>query len=250
MWMNYQNFATDAFVNILSEARKYRLNLILANQYLGQLEEMTAAGKSSKVKDAVFGNVGTTIAFRVGAEDAEFLEKEFFPEITAEDLINLGKYQIYLKLMIDGIASAPFSAQTLPPLEINGVSEREKIIKVSRERYSVKREIVEEKIAKWTGEINTSAPAGRSAAGTAQLYDITCSNCGRTAKVAFKPEPGRAIYCKSCLKKVQLHNESRAEAGNGAGDRKKMAMDAVKGSMTMPDVLRGKMNRGAYRWII
>ena len=122
----FQNFATDSFVNILSEARKYRLSLILANQYLGQLEEMTGVGKSSRVKDAVFGNVGTIIVFRVGAEDAEFLEPEFTPEITIEDFVNLGKYHIYLKLMIDGITSAPFSAVTLPPLEMAEPSEKEK----------------------------------------------------------------------------------------------------------------------------
>jgi len=113
----FQNFATESFANILSEARKYRLNLILANQYLGQLEEMGSSGKSTKVKDAVFGNVGTIIVFRVGAEDAEFLEPEFAPDILIEDFVNLGKYSIYLKLMIDGITSAPFSARTLPPIE-------------------------------------------------------------------------------------------------------------------------------------
>lgn len=201
----FQNFATDAFVNILSEARKYRLNLTLANQYLGQLEEMTSGGKSSKVKDAVFGNIGTIIAFRVGAEDGEFLEKEFYPEILIEDLINLGKYNIYLKLMIDGIASAPFLAQTLPPILRPENSEKEKIIRVSRERYAVPRSVIEEKIAKWTGEINNDAPP---ASGQPKpLYDIQCSMCGKTTKVVFKPEPGRKVYCKTCLKKVQSSNE-------------------------------------------
>ncbi|HOX29951.1 MAG TPA: type IV secretion system DNA-binding domain-containing protein [Candidatus Paceibacterota bacterium] len=201
----FQNFATDAFVNILSEARKYRLNLTLANQYLGQLEEMTSGGKSSKVKDAVFGNIGTIIAFRVGAEDGEFLEKEFYPEILIEDLINLGKYNIYLKLMIDGIASAPFLAQTLPPILRPDHSEKEKIIRVTRERYAVPRSVIEEKIAKWTGEINNDAPP---AAGQPKpLYDIQCSMCGKTTKVVFKPEPGRKVYCKTCLKKVQSSNE-------------------------------------------
>ena len=99
---------------------------------------MGADGKSSRVKDAVFGNVGTIITFRVGAEDAEFLEPEFTPEITIEDFVNLGKYHVYLKLMIDGITSAPFSATTLPPMEKGAVSEKEKIIRASRERYSVR----------------------------------------------------------------------------------------------------------------
>lgn len=145
----FQNFATESFVGILSEARKYRLNLTLAHQYIAQLEEMTAMGKSTKVRDAVFGNVGTIIAFRVGAEDAEFLEKEFAPEFTAQDFVNLAKYNIYIKLMIDGIASRPFSAETLPPFPKNPVSNREKIVRVSRERYGTLRKIVEEKIEKW-----------------------------------------------------------------------------------------------------
>ncbi len=145
----FQNFATESFVGILSEARKYRLNLTLAHQYIAQLEEMTAMGKSTKVRDAVFGNVGTIIAFRVGAEDAEYLEKEFAPEFKAQDLINLAKYNIYIKLMIDGIASRPFSAETLPLPPKKESSNKEKIIRVSRERYGTLRKIVEEKIEKW-----------------------------------------------------------------------------------------------------
>ncbi len=154
----FQNFATESFVGILSEARKYRLNLTLANQYVAQLEEMTALGKSTKVKDAVFGNIGTLIVFRVGAEDAEYLEKEFVPEFVAENLINLAKYNIYLKLMIDGVASRPFSAETLPPPKKPQKSNREKIIMVSRERYSTSREIVEEKIGRWMGSSEKILP--------------------------------------------------------------------------------------------
>ena len=104
----FQNFTTDSFANILSEARKYRLNLIMAHQYIEQLGE--------KVKPAVFGNVGTLIVFRVGATDAEELVKEFTPVFTEEDLVNLAKYEFYIKLMIDGIASDPFSARGLSAL--------------------------------------------------------------------------------------------------------------------------------------
>lgn len=139
----FQNFATEAFVTILSEARKYRLCLVLAHQYIAQMEEV--------VRDAVFGNVGTIIAFRVGAPDAEFLEREFEPEIKMNDLVNLPKYNIYLKLMIDGVTSRPFAAATLPPFPRPEKSYREKIISLSRERYGTKREKVEEKIARWSG---------------------------------------------------------------------------------------------------
>ena len=188
----FQNFATEAFANILSEARKYRLSLTLGHQYITQMEET--------VRDAVFGNVGTLVLFRVGAEDAEFLEKEFLPEFNIEDLVNLTKYNIYLKLMIDGVAGRPFSAETLPPFPLPEKSYKEKIIKVTRERYSVKREEVEEKIKRWTG----FSEQVKNKVGTPSeqvLYDATCSICGKPTKVVFQPEKGRPIYCKSCLKK-------------------------------------------------
>ncbi len=138
----FQNFSTDSFANILSEARKYRLNLILAHQYIEQLTE--------KVKPAVFGNVGTLIVFRVGAADAEELVREFTPTFTEEDIVNLPKYEMYLKLMIDGIASSPFSAIGLPPLTIDEkTNNTEKVITYSREKYASERDIVEEKIMRW-----------------------------------------------------------------------------------------------------
>ena len=138
----FQNFSTDSFANILSEARKYRLNLILAHQYIEQLSE--------KVKPAVFGNVGTMVVFRVGATDAEELVKEFTPTFTEEDLVNLPKYEMYLKLMIDGISSNPFSARGLPPLtNAEKTGNMERVINYSREKYASEREEVEEKIMSW-----------------------------------------------------------------------------------------------------
>lgn len=135
----FQNFSTESFASILSEARKYRLDLILAHQYIEQLDD--------KVKAAIFGNVGTLTAFRVGAEDAEFLEKEFLPEFSATDLVNLPKYSIYLKLMINGMASKAFSAMTLEPLKPNAESLRDVVIENSRRRYGTPKQTVEEKIA-------------------------------------------------------------------------------------------------------
>lgn len=140
----FQNFATESFANILSEARKYRLNLILANQYILQIDE--------KVKDAIFGNAGTLITFRVGAGDAEALEKEFEPIFMMNDIVNIPKYNIYLKLMIDGVAGNAFSATTLAPIDISSTkNNEEKVIKVSRERYSASAEEVEDKIKRWSG---------------------------------------------------------------------------------------------------
>jgi hypothetical protein len=146
----FQNFATDSFASILSEARKYRLSLTLAHQYIGQL--VTNDG-NTKVRDAVFGNVGTIITFRVGAADGEFLEKEFMPEFLQNDLVNLAKANIYIKLMIDGVSSKPFSATTLPPHIQPLQSYKDIIIKNTRTHYAVPRAIVDERIAsEWNGQ--------------------------------------------------------------------------------------------------
>lgn len=138
----FQNFATPSFANILSEARKYRLSLIMAHQYIAQLDEVVA--------DAVFGNVGTIVCFRVGGADAEVLAKEFSPQFTEEDIVNLPKFQIFLKLMINGVASHPFSAQTMPPIA-KRTDSSDRVIGVSRERYGRSRETIERKIAQWSG---------------------------------------------------------------------------------------------------
>lgn len=149
----FQSFANESFADILSEARKYKLSLVIAHQYIKQMDE--------KVADAVFGNVGTQIMFRVGAPDAEFLEKEYAPVFTMEDMVGLGKYQIYLKLMIDGVASHPFSALTLPAILPPKKSSREEVIASSRKLYAHPREEVGKTIADWYGPDQVPAPAPR-----------------------------------------------------------------------------------------
>jgi CxxC-x17-CxxC domain-containing protein len=211
----FQNFATESFANILSEARKYRLNLVIAHQYIEQLVD--------EVRAAVFGNVGTLVAFRVGAADAEFLEKEFFPTFTQEDLVNLSKYEVYLKLMIDGVTSEAFSAATLPPV-VNPEEEgeaRAKVIKVTRERYSKPREVIEDKIIRWSESKGPEEEKKQAATtndnkdfkkrpatpykkpgaprSTGISKDVTCSFCGKDTKVNFDPDPSRPIYCRECL---------------------------------------------------
>jgi energy-coupling factor transporter ATP-binding protein EcfA2 len=131
----FQNFANESFADILSEARKYKLNLIIAHQYIEQMEE--------EVRDAVFGNVGTTISFRVGPFDAEVLETIFQPVFMATDLVNLGFAQIYLSLMIDGVGSPPFSAATLPPFDPPPQSFVDDVIASSRAQFSASRAEVE-----------------------------------------------------------------------------------------------------------
>jgi hypothetical protein len=125
----FQNFATNSFVKILSEARKYRLDLMLANQYIGQIDE--------EVQKAIFGNVGSLISFGVGAGDARMLVKEFGEKYKEEELVGLGNYQTILKLSIDNHTSTPFAAITLP-LPRSRNQNREKVIRSSRERYAKK----------------------------------------------------------------------------------------------------------------
>jgi hypothetical protein len=134
----FQNFANESFADILSEARKYKLNLLIAHQYVEQMEE--------EVRDAVFGNVGTTVAFRVGPFDAEVLETVFAPQFTAQDLVNLGFAQIYLTLMIDGVGSPPFSATTLPPFDPPPQTFVEQTIQNSRAQFGRLRAEVERTI--------------------------------------------------------------------------------------------------------
>lgn len=134
----FQNFANESFADILSEARKYKLNLTIAHQYIEQMEE--------EVRAAVFGNVGTMVAFRVGSFDAEVLEKEFSPRFTAEDIVNLGMYQIYLRLMIDGMGSQPFSATNLPPIAPPAISYVSQIMESSRAQFAQPRSGVEDQI--------------------------------------------------------------------------------------------------------
>ena len=190
----FQNFATESFADILSEARKYRLNLIIGHQYVGQLTL-----DSPKVRDAVFGNVGTMLSFRVGAEDAEFLAKEFYPRFDENDLVDLDQYNVYVKLMIDGITSEPFSAITLPPIS-NPQNCEDKIIKISRERYAEPKKVVEEKIARWSGVIE---PGQGMPQPVPDKYEAKCDGCGIEVNVPFIPDGVRPVYCKKCLKKTR-----------------------------------------------
>ena len=192
----FQNFVTDAFAGILSEARKYRLNLTVAHQYTAQL----ISEKSSAVRDAVFGNVGTIIVFRVGADDADFLEKEFEPEFTPQDIVNLPNYKTYLKLMIDGVTSRPFSARTLPPMTKSGdKSVEEEVIKTSRELYCKSKAAIEKEINDWSGmslgddNVNVSGNSS-SSGGSFEKFPVICSYCKKKRRCLLSQKrAGRCI---------------------------------------------------------
>lgn len=207
----FQNFANESFADILSEARKYRLNLIIAHQYVEQLPEQVTA--------AVFGNVGTLISFRVGSTDAEMLVKEYAPVFIEDDLINLPAFHIYLKLMIDGVASDPFSATTLPPLFEDLVTDNnEKVIKVSRERYANPRGIVEDKINRWSGmalsdnivKATEGEGGGYKPARTLKgdQHEAICASCGNETVLNFKPDGIRPVFCKDCLTKTKEERQT------------------------------------------
>jgi len=140
----FQSFVNDSFADILAEARKYKLCLTIAHQYVEQMPET--------VRNAVFGNVGSIISFRVGPFDAELLEKIFAPTFTKEDLVNLGFAQIYLTLMIDGVGSPPFSAVTIPPIVALDESNRKAIVDYARKTYAKPRDQVQKEITGWYGE--------------------------------------------------------------------------------------------------
>ncbi|MCK4892024.1 MAG: TraM recognition domain-containing protein, partial [Candidatus Pacebacteria bacterium] len=224
----FQNFATESFAGILSEARKYKLNLIVAHQYIGQLEE--------EVRDAIFGNVGTLIAFRVGAADAEFLEKEFEPVFMMNDLVNLAKYDIYLKLMIDGVTGDAFSATTLSPSKVSEQSNTEKIIRVSRERYANKREVVEEKISRWSGmnaekkdnaennseNLEKRKENKRENLPDKEMWDAICAISNAKIKVPFQPDPKRETYCKDCLVAVRRQSSELPKSDESENNQKKI----------------------------
>ena len=136
----FQNFSTDVFASILAEARKYHLCLTLSHQYIDQL--------SLPVRQAVFGNVGTLIAFRVGHTDAEVMEKEFGMTFPASALADLDRYEAVVKLLENGTNREPFRAKMLPLME-NRVGRKDKLIALSRERFATPRAIVERKTNKW-----------------------------------------------------------------------------------------------------
>jgi CxxC-x17-CxxC domain-containing protein len=236
----FQNFATESFADILSEARKYKLSLTLAHQFMAQLAE--------EVRDAVIGNVGTMLTFRVGAEDAEFLEKEFSPEFMATDIVNLGFAQIYLKLMIDGVAQRPFSASTLPPIEKTHGSFREAIVAASRGTYARPKEEIDNQILEWSENIASDAEVGGASSSKDKrgkseggedkfasstdkprpdMHEAICFVCGKKTDVPFVPDPSRPVFCKEHIglagkvtELVQLQKGAgRSPSGSGRESR-------------------------------
>ena len=161
----FQNFATESFATILSEARKYRLALTMANQYVAQL---LIDDKNTSLRDAVFGNVGSIVSFQVGSDDAEEISLQFEEAVSVKDILSLPKYHAYVRLMIDGVNSKPFSVSTLPPPTWKQDEGRtDKIRALSRERYTNDRKKVEDNIFKWA-QASSAAKKDAKKAGKAK----------------------------------------------------------------------------------
>jgi hypothetical protein len=150
----FQNFATDSFASILSEARKYHLGLIIANQYIAQLEE--------QIRNAVFGNCGTLISFQIGASDAEYVAKEFEPIFSQEDLINVDKFHAYIRLLIDKVPAPPFSMRTVKIEYPGGAELASAIRELSNFKYGRPRDQVEAEIKERTKIIEPGPSSGGS----------------------------------------------------------------------------------------
>ncbi len=187
----FQDFATTSFIDILSQARKYGLCLIMANQYIAQLEE--------DIRQAIFGNVGSIISFRVAPEDAEFLEKQFEPYFEASDFVNLPNFHMIVKLLVDGKVLPPFTAQKLPPFIPPSINFKEEIIQNTRKKYCSPRERVETELSEWLGFIEEVTPH----TGSRKTYWGRCFICGKETKTVHDPlKEKEKVFCKRCQRKL------------------------------------------------
>jgi hypothetical protein len=232
----FQNFANETFAEILSEARKYNLNLIIAHQYVEQMEEEVAA--------AVFGNVGTTIAFRVGPFDAEKLEVVFAPEFEPEDLVNLGARQIYLSLMIDGIGSRPFSAATIPPIEPPPRTYREEVIEASRRQFTNDRTAIETLIYDELSFLHEAPPA--EPAAKKPSYGTRPRTNESSAAAPSRPLPTERR--QSMPTDRSREERPRTDAPRAQEERPRREAPPQKSAEDLKDILRATMaKQGAVK---
>lgn len=177
----FQNFSTDSFASILSEARKYRLNLVVANQFIGQL--------NPQVKEAVFGNVGTMMAFRTGPEDADFLVKQFAPIFDQHDLSNLPNYYVVVKLMVAGLPSQPFSMLSLPPVGTGSHEMAEAVMQLSAAKFGRDRDKVSQDVLTRMGSLPELKPVQKPEPAKPQPSEAESLSIASFKKPAPKPAP-------------------------------------------------------------
>lgn len=208
----FQNFATDTFSSILSEARKYRLNLIMAHQYINQLVVSKYGNQSTDIRDAVFGNVGSLQSFKVGADDAEYLAKEYAPVLTEQDVIGIANYKAYLKLNINNATSRPFSMDTIWDVSRADARVREIVKKYSSMKYGRKRLFVEQEIAARIGidleEIGADVDPNYSVEGLSTVEEPE-HNPPQKPEVANP----NAESTKTAAPEIIINNKTNEDAG-------------------------------------
>ncbi len=243
----FQNFTTDSFTTILSEARKYKLNLILAHQYISQLTE----SGNDKIKSAIFGNVGTIISFRLGSEDADFMAKEFAPIFEPKDFLSLEKTQIALSLSIKDNKSKPFLANTLAPIFDKLAGRFIVNAGVSRQKYGIpKNQVVDEinKVMKNKVEVNSNL---KSQANPSNIK-INRNSGGGTEKLKNLRNSRPSIQLNNQTNQVQpklplvpntnlsLPQNGQYSDGNLAALKRAKAQVAATNSVKGPKLILGK----------
>ena len=202
----FQNFVNESFAQILSQARKYNLALTIAHQYVDQMTD--------EVKAAVFGNVGSMILFRVGADDAERFEKEFAPQFTMDDIVNLSARQVYLRLSIDGVGSKPFSAKTLPPVSLGNYNYTDAIIAHSRAKNAKSKAEVEEEVNAFYQPIIVTKPIKVEHKEDTKMLNV--NDRDRPSDIHYKKENSSIVNRQVDInKRIEVKNhEIKTETNN------------------------------------
>ena len=215
----FQNFATESFESILSEARKYKLNLIVANQFMTQLTE--------KIREAIIGNVGTIIAGRIGITDAQILEKRFLPVFNAEDLTRLPNYQTITTVMINNTPSSPFSMNLLPPVGDSSDAVRDAIKRLSATRFGQSRAMIDAEIAK-----RLSAGSQQSNQQTQSMPGATIPGVPANHQLSAPSTDQEESFLDGWLKK---RRELKAQSQNNL-DTVQVSTNHPQTSLTLPSL--------------
>ncbi len=211
----FQNFSTETFSDILSEARKYRLSLIVANQFVGQLTD--------EIRDAVFGNVGTVVGSRTGANDADFLVKYFSPTFDAEDITKMPNYNWAVQMLMNGVPTQPFSMETVPPLGSPNSELGDALKRLSAAKYGRPKAVIEKEIF---ARLKTQeAPRPAFGAGARPGLGATNPVAGSTsAQPSAVPKPGSSSFLDEWLAKRKQEMATKPVASPGLGTSSPQAL--------------------------
>jgi len=204
----FSDLITDSFKEMISQENKHYVNLILAHQYLGQLSETK---RNLRIKDAIFNNIGTILAYKVNAEDALSLSKEVARRrFNKNKLANLKRYELFVKMAVNGAISDPIFAR-ISESSLKPEENKDKIIKISRERYAEPQGLVEQKIGRWLGISKEKRKEGKKQGEIREIetnkYKSKCDKCGLEIYVPFIPDGIRPVYCRQCLKSFKDKQE-------------------------------------------